>query len=77
MESESVRVQKLKNAEGWRYWKFKISAQLKRHKVFRMVTGDESKPVAPVGAGSAAPKEEDVAAYQKELQKWQDKDDLA
>ena len=47
MESDLVKITKLKNIENWNVWKFQVRLLLISHEVFGVVNGTERKPATP------------------------------
>lgn len=66
MDTELIKINKLKSVEEWPTWKFQIKVLMIANECYGVAEGTELKP-EPLrdGANAAA-----VAEYQKELRKW-------
>ena len=82
MESDLVKIPKLKSAENWGFWKFQLRVMLSSYEALDIVNGEFLKPVPPqlaegeeenvIAANAAA-----TAQYETRLQEWKKKDGIA
>lgn len=73
MESELVRVTKLKNSDNWGIWKFQIRVLLNSHGVLKVQLGTDKAPEAPAEGATEASR----TAYTKSLAAWEKIDAMA
>ena len=62
MESDTVKIEKLKGIENWSVWKLQVRVMFISHEVLSVVDGTEPRPQAPESAATDA-NAATVAAY--------------
>ena len=73
MESELIKITKLKGADNWGVWKFQLRVMFLSHDIFDIIEGRSLKPNAPAADATAAV----TAEYQKGLKEWTKSDAIA
>lgn len=73
MDSDLVKIPKLKNVENWGIWKFQIRIILNAYGALDIANGTEQKPVA-LAANAAA---DAVANHETSMAKWKKSDAMA
>ncbi|KMQ92052.1 integrase core domain protein [Lasius niger] len=73
MDSELIKINKLKSVEDWTTWKFQIKVMMIANECFEVANGTVTKPELPNQNANA----EIRAAYQKDLKQWLKLDGIA
>ena len=73
MESDLLKIAKLKNVENWSVWKFQIRVILISHEVFDVVDGTVTKPAVPGQDATEAQRTQ----FTKDLKEFNKKDGVA
>ncbi|CAL1680878.1 unnamed protein product [Lasius platythorax] len=66
MDSELIKINKLKSVEDWTTWKFQIKVMMIANDCFGVANGTMTKPELPNQNANT----EIRAAYQKDLKPW-------
>ena len=72
METESVRIAKLKGADDWSMWRFQVKVLVQSAEALELVTGKFVKPARTQGADAAT-----IARIDDQITKWNKADNVA
>ena len=76
METEMIKICRLKGSDNWATWKFQIRIMCVSKGIYSIVEGTTAKPVAPTNAQKQADRTLE-GKYQKELAEWIKNDGVA